>query len=709
MDYTTIETLANERKNPPFDVEAMSVANHGGEYFLNIKKRTQQELERNPAFFNDDIYDLTKEELRERTYIKMGYIVNALANENLDDFQARLMVIAAADPGFWTRFGVHLGLFTNSVRSGGTSNQFGYWVSKGMLSARYFYGCFGMTELGHGSNLNGLETTATFDENTDEFIIHTPNLNATKWWIGGAAHSATHCAVFAKLIVKGKNYGPKTFITPLRDPRTFELLPGVTIGDIGKKMGRDGIDNGYIQFTNVRIPRAYMLMRHTQVTRDGEVREPPLQQLTYGALLSGRTLMVTDSSTIAKKALTIAVRYAAVRRQFKSDPNSPLETQLLDYPIHQRRLMPLLAQSVAFGFTGLELYKTLAKTTAALDALEPGDPNLESVLELLKSTHASSAGLKAFCTWATLEGIEKCRQSLGGHGYSSYAGLASIYADFAVHCSWEGDNTILALQCGRALVGAYQESQQGKHQGPALGYLNNIETVLKSKCQGEQQLNTLDGIVAGFACAAAHVVKKATDDYQAAIQSGANKERAFEICSQVRFVAASVHTIGFIFGQFKAAVDAQEDKGDGVKQALHTLCLFYGLWQIEEKATFFLRCGWLSPEQLDYVSQRVSELCAEVRKFAVSLVDSFAFSDHVINSPFGLYNGNVYPEYIARIQRNNPQNRPHPYFHKLVVPLLHRPGPIEDDVEEAIGIDDEIEAIFEERKEAEAAAAGKKA
>ena len=140
MDYTTIETLANERKNPPFDVEAMSVANHGGEYFLNIKKRTQQELERNPAFFNDDIYDLTKEELRERTYIKMGYIVNALANENLDDFQARLMVIAAADPGFWTRFGVHLGLFTNSVRSGGTSNQFGYWVSKGMLSARYFYG-----------------------------------------------------------------------------------------------------------------------------------------------------------------------------------------------------------------------------------------------------------------------------------------------------------------------------------------------------------------------------------------------------------------------------------------------------------------------------------------------------------------------------------------------------------------------------------------
>lgn len=107
----------------------------------------------------------------------------------------------------------------------------------------------------------------------------------------------------------------------MRDPKTFNSLPGITIGDIGKKMGRDGIDNGYIQFTNVRIPRAYMLQKHTQVTREGEVHEPPLAQLTYGALLQGRTAMVEDAGNISKKALTIALRYAAVRRQFKVGDN----------------------------------------------------------------------------------------------------------------------------------------------------------------------------------------------------------------------------------------------------------------------------------------------------------------------------------------------------------------------------------------------------
>jgi acyl-CoA oxidase len=154
-------------------------------------------------------------------------------------------------------------------------------------------------------------------------VIHTPRVEATKWWIGGtssfgattkefaaqltrniapgAAHSATHAAVFAQLIVKGKYHGVKTFMVPLRNPKTYQLLPGIAIGDIGKfgfpvcrmclqtltrqrctgkKFGRDGIDNGWIQFTNVRIPREYMLMKHTQVTRNGEVRDPPLAQLT---------------------------------------------------------------------------------------------------------------------------------------------------------------------------------------------------------------------------------------------------------------------------------------------------------------------------------------------------------------------------------------------------------------------------------------------
>jgi len=699
-----METLAEERANPPFDVRAISISQHGSERDLLLKEKFMIEIARDPIFYMADIYDLTKEELRERTMAKIGSLVHCVQNETIEVFTKRMELIGLLDPGFWTRFGVHYGLFLGAIRSGATANQFSYWMEKGVVSCKGMYGCFGMTELAHGSNVAGLETTATFDEQTDEFVVHTPNIGATKWWIGGAAQTATHCSVFAQLVIRGKKHGTKTFIVPLRDPQTFALLPGINIGDIGKKMGRDGIDNGYIQFTNVRIPRAYMLMKHTQVTREGEVREPPLAQLTYGALLQGRTAMVTDAANTAKKALTIAVRYAAVRRQFKSSPDAALETQILDYPIHQRRLMPLVAQSVAFGYTSLQLQKLFEETSSALEALEPGDPNLNATIELLKETHATSAGLKAFCTWATLDTIERSRQACGGHGYSSYNGFASMYADFAVHCTWEGDNTILALQSGRSLIAAYQDSLDGKKLSQGFAYLNDIETVLAQKCKGDAELDTLEGIEQGWATVAAAAVKKAGEDYRALLKAGKSRDQALEECSQVRFVAASVHTAGFIFRQFKAAVEAVKDKGDGVKKHLEILAKFYGLWQMEEKAAFFLRSGWLSPAQMDLCQKLVSDYCLTTRKFAIPLIDSFAISDHVLNAAIGRYDGDIYRAYMGQVRRSNPQNKEHPYFEKLIKPFLHRKDVDLEDFDEAIGIDEEIEEIKQDQDDAKAEA-----
>lgn len=680
---TTMETLAKERSNPPFNIRKLAVKMHGSERALVLKEKFMAEIARHPAFKNDDIHDLSTDEIRERTMEKFASMVYFVTTESIETFTLRMQLVGIADPAFWTRFGVHYGLFLGALRSGATSNQMSYWINKGVLGLNGVIGCFAMTELAHGSNVAGLETTATFDPDTDEFVIHTPHLGATKWWIGGAASSATHAAVFAQLIINGKRHGVKTFVTQLRDTKTFRLLPGITIGDIGKKMGRDGIDNGYIQFTYVRVPRAHMLMKHTQVSREGVVTEPPLAQLTYGALLGGRTAMVTDSSNSAKKALTIAVRYAAVRRQFAAS-GAKVETQIIDYPIHQRRIMPLVAQAVAMGFTGLKLQDMYEDMTQSLDRLKPGDKDVEDIIEKLKETHATSAGLKAFCTWACLDTIDRCRQTLGGHGYSAYSNFPAMYADFAVQCTWEGDNTILSLQAGRSLVGAWADAAKGRKLAPGVAYLS-APGILTAKSDGSL---SPDDISRAFHCVAANVVKKAATDYAGFLKAGKSKEDAMEACSYSRFIAAKLHTVNYIYQMFKSAVDEMEQSAETA--VLATVCKLYGLWQIEELQGYFFKYGYFTADQMDKVHSTVDALCLEVRGYAVPLIDSFALSDHIINSPLGKWDGAIYESYFNRVRAQNPLPKEHPYFNRLIKPLLERENVTYEDPGEEMDLDDEI-------------------
>ncbi|RKO83474.1 acyl-CoA dehydrogenase/oxidase C-terminal, partial [Blyttiomyces helicus] len=421
---------------------------------------------------------------------------------------------------------------------------------------------------------------------------------ATKWWIGGAAQTATHSVVFAQLIVNGKRYGVKNFVVPLRDPSTFELKPGIVIGDIGAKMGRHGTDNGWIQFTHVRIPRSYMLMKHTKVSRRGDVKEPPLQQLTYGALIQGRVAMVVDSGNVAKKALTIAIRYAGIRRQFGGKPGQP-ETKILDYVIHQHRLMPLLAQAYAMHFTGVEVTRIYEDLMSRMETLRPGDKDLDSVLDALKEVHGTSAGLKAFCTWNCLNTIDQCRQACGGHGYSAYTGLAATYSDFAVHCTWEGDNTILTLQAGRYLIGCYRDAKAGNKQAGGVAYLNDLPSLLAKRCSAKtpEDVSTLEVISDAFLLVSANVVKKAGEDFEEGIKKGLNQEDAYEECSQARLYAAKIHSFGYLYHRFKDGVARAPAE---LKPILSKLCQLYGLYNIAENSGAFLQYEFFNPRQVRF-------------------------------------------------------------------------------------------------------------
>ena len=444
------DDLQRERSKASFPISKLSDHFYGGPSGVTARFQITSDFERDPSFRMHDVHDLTRAQIRERIMTRLPSVIKWSKQDAPEIFRMRNDLLAAIDPGFQTRIGVHFGLFCKTIELQGTPPQVKYWTDKGMLTFGVI-GCFAMTELGHGSNVSALETTAIFDSTTDEFIINSPTPTSMKWWIGGAAESATHSVVFANLIIGDRSYGVKPFVTPLRDPATFKCYPGVSIGDIGAKMGRNGIDNGWIQFTNYRIPRSYMLMRFTKVDRQGKVTEPPFPQLVYGALVFARTSIIRESVETSRKALTIALRYSCVRRQF--GPDDGLEQPIIELQTHKQRLIPLLAMCYAMHFAGQKV------TSSYYALMEQIKTDLQGGLRGLKDFHGITAGLKAHCTWRASEIIDQCRQACGGQGYSSYNGLASLFVDFVVQCTWEGDNTVLMLQTGNYLVNSFLKSQ----------------------------------------------------------------------------------------------------------------------------------------------------------------------------------------------------------------------------------------------------------
>lgn len=660
-------SIAAERAAAKFNPEEMHYFLEGSKERAELNKDMIQQMERDPILAADSkYYDLTKDEQRELTAVRINRLARYIETENFEDFNRRLSLVGVFDPQLSTRVGVNLGLFLSCIRGNGTFEQLNYWaLTKETAYLKGLYGCFGMTELAHGSNVAGLETTATFDVETDEFVINTPHIGATKWWIGGAAHSATHCAVYARLIVKGEDYGVKTFVVPLRDSN-HELNPGVVVGDIGAKMGRDGIDNGWIQFSNVRVPRFFMLQKFCKVSREGDVILPPLEQLAYSALLGGRVMMVLDSFRTSARFSTIALRYAIGRRQFKSESGNGdgLETQLLDYPLHQRRLLPFLALSYVISSGALKLERTIEETLNDLDSAVEADDmgGIMKSIEAMKSLFIDSGSLKSTCTWLTADVIDQTRQSCGGHGYSSYNGFGKAYNDWVVQCTWEGDNSVLALSIGKPIVKhILAVLEHDKKVKGSVSFLSdtkqflNTEPVLKT----EDDLKDLRKVLRAIEVAIIRIGVQATKVLKA-------NNGSFDSIGAESLAISKLKAHHYLLEEFLRRIDELDNQS--LKPFLITMGQLYTASIVLDKfAGEFLTYSVLPTELASYNSGTyIPELCKKVRPDVVALTDSFQQSDMMINSAIGNYDGNIYENYFKTVKDNNPPfNTKAPYSEAL--------------------------------------------
>lgn len=337
---------------------------------------------------------------------------------------------------------LHETAFVSVIDAQGSDEQKRYWLPK--CTSYEVIGCYAQTELAHGSNVQGLETIAQYDPATESFNVYSPRKESTKWWIGGMGILANHALVQAILELPDGRKGPHLFIVPIRSFGTHLPLPGVTVGDIGPKAygGFCFMDNGYLHLDSVQIPLANMLQRHAQVSPAGVYTPAKHDKLSYGSMVALRAGIPSDMGWNLGRAVTIAIRYCASRRQFS--PPGEEERQVLSYASTKMRLYPLLARSYAYIFAGRELLTLYFRMLK--DLTERGD------VTLLPEVHALSTALKVKSSWDCVAGFEEARKSMGGHGYSHMSGTGNIFASQTPAQTFEGDNYVISQQIARALV-----------------------------------------------------------------------------------------------------------------------------------------------------------------------------------------------------------------------------------------------------------------
>ncbi len=640
----TPSTAQPGKAQPAVDVAAL------GEQLLGrwagIRRQARQ-LAESPELHKKE--GLTHTDHRSRTFGQLKYLVDHEAVHRAfpaalggsDDHGGNIAgfeELVTADPSLQIKAGVQWGLFGSAVMHLGTEGHHAKWLP-GIMNLD-IPGCFAMTETGHGSDVASIATTATYDAQTQEFVIHTPFRAAWKDYIGNAAIDGLGAVVFAQLVTGGVNHGVHAFYVDLRDPITKEFLPGIGGEDDGVKGGLNGIDNGRLHFTNVRIPRTNLLNRYGNVDADGTytsmIASPGRRFFTMlGTLVQGRVSLDGAAVAASKVALKAAIQYATERRQFNASSHTDEEV-LLDYQRHQRRLFTRLATTYAAGFAHEQLLQKFDDVFSGAHDTDEDRQDLETL----------AAALKPLSTWHALDTLQECREACGGAGFLIENRFASLRADLDVYATFEGDNTVLLQLVAKRLLADYAKEFRNVDFGVLARYVVGQATGAAIYRTGLRQ-------VAQFVADTGSVQKAALalrdEEGQRALLTDRVQTMVADVGSALKGAAKLPHDKGAaLFNQhqnelidaaqahaellqWEAFTEALRDVADpGTKTVLTWLRDLFGLSLIEKNLAWYLMNGRLSMQRGRTVGEYINRLLIKIRPHAVDLVDAFGYGpEHV--------------------------------------------------------------------------------
>jgi acyl-CoA oxidase len=550
-------------------------------------------------------------------------------------------MVAFGDLSIMVKTGVQWGLFGGALQLLGSKRQHDTYLRDVMTFD--LPGCFAMTETGHGSDVQQLRTTCTYDAATQCFDLHTPHQAARKDYIGNAAKDGRMAVVFAQLIAQGKNHGVHAWLVPIRN-EDGTPCPGVTIGDDGPKAGLNGVDNGRLTFHHVQVPRDMLLDRYGQVTEDGtytsSIENETRRFFTMlGTLVRGRVSVGGAAGSATKLALDIAVRYGNERRQFAA-PGEDREIVINDYLVHQRKLLPALAKSYALHFAQGELVETMHDVQTAVHV-----HGAEIDEQAQRELESRAAGLKVAQTWHATQTIQMCREACGGAGYLQENRLPHLKADTDVFTTFEGDNTVLLQLVAKGLLTGYRDTFGSLDGWGRIGFIADMvrETVLERTAARALIQRLVDAVPGrddevplldrgwqlkmfefrekhSLEGAIRRLRKNSTMEFHPT-----HPMAPFDMFNDVQdhvLKTAQTHIERTVLEAFVAGVDRTSDPG--AKQLLDTLCDLYALSAIEADKAWFLEHGQLTPARAKLVTATINQLLKELRPHIITLVDAFA-------------------------------------------------------------------------------------
>ena len=551
-------------------------------------------------------------------------------------------MLGHCDLSLLVKAGVQFGLFGGAIANLGTERHHTAYLP-GMLDGSIL-GCFAMTETGHGSNVQHLETTATHDPSTDELVIHSPTPDAQKNYIGNAARDGRMAAVFAQLVTAdGEGHGVHCVLVPIRDS-SGRPVDGVTIGDCGAKGGLPGVDNGTLEFDQVRVPRWNLLGRYGDIAADGTYTSPIDNSsrrffTMLGTLVRGRISVAAGAGAATRSALTLATRYALHRRQFAA-PGGGEELTLMSYRAHQRKLLPAIAKSYALMLAQNDLVEMMHEVAG-----HEGEAPEESQREL----EARAAGIKAVATRHATDTIQMCREACGGAGYMAENRLTKLKEDTDVFTTFEGDNTVLLQLVAKGLLTEFQETFEDNsplamiafasrftassilEKTPAAGLISRLKSRAPSDDTDEGELHR-GRQLALFVDREKHLLEGVA--LRLAKAAKAEPDDAFRIFNNAQdhlLAAAEAHVDRVLLEALGSATEECED--GPTKELLDQVTDLFALSTIEGHRGWYLEHGRLTPSGSKAVIRSVGVLCKDLAPHARTLVDAFAIPDAWLSAP----------------------------------------------------------------------------